>query len=131
MSKIANTKPGEMALIGCLGILNVGDGDTKLTFDPKNEAERERAAKIVTDMLRRGFAIMVQVGERDGKPLFQRAESFDPETCEYLIVGTPDEQPNAQPAPMPRARRGRPRKELMRVPADKVRGVAVARSAGG
>lgn len=124
-------KPGEMELIGCLGILNVGDGDTKLTFDPKNDAERKRAAKIVTDMLRRGFAIMVQVGERDGKPLFQRAESFDPETCEYLIFGTPDEHPNVQEPPMPRARRGRPPKPLTRVPADKVRGVAVARSAGG
>lgn len=132
MSKIANTKPGEMALIGCLGILNVGDGDTKLTFDPKNEAERARASKIVTDMLRRGFAIMVQVGERDGKPLFQRAESFDPETCEYLIFGMPDEQPSeASPAPVMRARRGRPRKELTRVPAAEVRGVAIARSAGG
>lgn len=131
MGKIANTKPGEMALIGCLGILNVGDGDTKLTFDPKNEVERSRAAMIVTDMLRRGFAIMVQVGEREGKPLFQRAESFDPDTCEYLIFGTPDEQPRPAPTEIPRARRGRPRKELMRVPADKARGVAIARSAGG
>ncbi len=138
-------------MIGSIGILNVGVGDTKLTFDPAKPEETRRAAAVVEDMLRRGFAILVQVGERNGKPLFQRAESFDPETCEYIIVGTP-------PAPPPPAAEGddgtapaeavadtneapRQRKSRKgvkygaynktRVPAASTRAVAVARSAGG
>jgi hypothetical protein len=118
---------------GQIGILNVGAGDTRLSFDPDKPAERERAAKVVTDMLHRGYAILVQVGERDGKPLYMRAEAFDPKTCEYLIVGAPEESPvtvPAAPGPTMARSRGRKRKTL-RVPAATTRSVAVARSAGG
>lgn len=75
---------------GSLGILNVGAGDTKVSFDPSKPAEVERACAVVMDMIKRGYAIMVQVGERDGKPLYMRAESFDPATAEYLVVGLPE-----------------------------------------
>ena len=117
-------------MIGEIGILNVGAGDTKLSFDPKKPAERERAAKVVEDMLKRGYAILVQVGTRKGKPLYQRAEAFDPKTCEYIIVGAPEDAEIEDPAPSkpaPRPR-GRPRKRL---PAETTRATAVARSAGG
>lgn len=70
-----------------LSILNVGEGDTKLTFDPDKPVERERAARIVTDMLRRGYAILIHAGEKDGEPIYRRAKRFDPKTCEYLIDG--------------------------------------------
>lgn len=113
---------------GELGILNVGAGDTKLSFDPANPAECERAAAVVMDMLRRGYAILVQVGERDGKPLYIRAESFDPATCEYLIVG-PDTEPEAvisQAATETKRRRGR-----RRIHANRTHGVAVAPISGG
>lgn len=122
-------RPGE------LGILNVGQGDTKLSFDKQKPAERERAAAIVTDMLRRGFAILVQVGEKAGKPLYMRAESFDPETCEYLIVGLPES--TAEPETEARQstdrevvknRRGR---KAGRVDASATHATAIARSAGG
>lgn len=83
--------------IGQLGILNVGSGDTKISFDPANPVERDRAAKIVTDMIRRGYAIMIVVGERDGRPLYQRAIDFDPATCEYIIMG--DAPPDVQAVP--------------------------------
>jgi len=131
-TRINDTRPGDLSLIGCCGILNVGDGDTKLSFDPANPAEKERAAKIVADMLKRGFAIMVQVGEKDGKPLFQRAEAFDEATCEYLIVGLPEDMlENGQP-PKPLKLRGRKgRHRTYTAPAGNVRSVAVARSAGG
>lgn len=118
---------------GELGILNVGAGDTKLSFDPKNPAERHRASIIVGDMIKRGFAIMVQVGEKDGKPLYQRAERFDPETCEYIVMGGPDETRAASEAgatPTLKPRRGRPRKEV-RLPAERTHAVSIARSAGG
>ena len=76
---------------GQVGILNVGAGDTKLTFDRKNPKERERAAAIVTDMLRRGYALLVQVGTKHGQPLYQRAKAFDPKKCEYIIASAEDE----------------------------------------
>lgn len=116
-----------------LAILNVGEGDTKLSFDPTKPEERERAARIVTDMLRRGFAIMVLVEVRDGEPLYRRVREFDPNTCEYIVAGDPgaDEALATEripPAAAPK-RRGRPPGK--RVPADKTKAVGVARSAGG
>ena len=107
-----------------LSILNVGAGDTKLTFDKSNPEERKRAATIVTDMITRGFAIMVQVGEKDGQPLYQRAHDFDPETCEYIIFGTVD---SALLGAAPKKQK----LKAVRVPAEGTKAVSVARSAGG
>lgn len=119
-------------LRGTVAVLNVGDGDTRLSFDKDNPAERERASRIVADMLKRGYAILVQVGEKEGKPLFQRADAFDPDTCEYIIAGGPDEAINigespAEPKPKKRARRS----SSSRIPAETTRTVAVGRTAGG
>lgn len=121
---------------GQLGILNVGAGDTKLSFDPTKPAECERAAAVVMDMLKRGYAIMVQVGEKDGKALYMRADSFDPATSEYLIVGLPDTiaapaepiQP-ADETPAPKRQRGRIANR--RVAASGTHAVAVAPISGG
>jgi hypothetical protein len=128
--------------VGEIGILNVGAGDTKLTFDKEKPADRERAAAIVVDMLNRGYAILVQVGEKNGKPIFMRAESFDPETCEYLIVGLPEgsigvtatdsESDSIETPPDDSSsvskRKGR---KQGRIKAESTRATAVARSAGG
>lgn len=115
---------------GEVGILNVGAGDTKLSFDPANKGEVERAKTVVEDMLRRGFAIMVHVGERDGKPLYHRAETFDPKTNEYIIAGLPEEHATDLPAGS-RSGIRRGRKTLTTIPAPAVHARAVARSAGG
>lgn len=115
--------------MGEIGILNVGAGDTKLSFDPKNKAETKRAAGIVKDMIRRGYAILVQVGENDKGPLYQRAHDFDETTAEYIIAGGPEnmEIPDVKkPASPPR--KG---KAATRIPATKAKAVAVARTAGG
>jgi hypothetical protein len=135
---------------GTLGILNVGAGDTKLTFDKNNPAERIRAARIVKDMLRRGYALLIEVDDGQGGRTHQRATDFDENTCEYIIAdfdpvaakdtntGIDDGpansiiKPQATPAvatpPEPiRRKAGRPR----RVAAEGARGVAVARTAGG
>lgn len=102
-----------------LSILNVGEGDTKITFDKDKPGELERAKRVVLDMLRLGYAIMVKVGEA-----WQRATDFDPATCEYVVSDTPPEEAAAAaPAKRPR---GRPR----RVPGTS-RAVGIARSAGG
>lgn len=141
---------------GTVGVLNVGAGDTKLSFDKSNPAERIRAARIVKDMLRRGYALLIEV-ERDGRKVFTRATDFDEEVCEYIIADfdplglerqpeTPEppqplvtlreETPHAsqqetppQEPPPPAPRRGRPPGK--RVPAEGARAVAVARTAGG
>lgn len=121
---------------GELGILNVGAGDTKLSFDPNKPEERERAARIVTDMLKRGFALLIEAGKDDqGRPLYRRADGFDEATCEYIIVDlAPAEEvraevQNEETAPAPRRQRGR--RVQRRVPAEQTNGVAVARVAGG
>lgn len=129
---------------GTIGILNVGAGDTKLTFDKANPAERERAAKIVAEMIQRGYSILVQVGvqKHDGReePIFRRAHGFDAETCEYIIAAGPDEEIavgdllKAEAPAEEKRRPGAPRKnkgDRVRIPADRTRAVSVGRSAGG
>lgn len=143
---------------GTVGILNVGAGDTKLMFDKSNPAECIRAARIVKDMIRRGYALLVEVGtDAEGRPRYQRALDFDEAHCEYIIAdldpvqaAQADQQESgshgqkveseaaaeagaqaAEPsgAQGPERRgRGRPRK---RIPADGAKAVAVARTAGG
>ncbi len=66
---------------GQLEILNVGEGDVKITFDTNDCADAIRAKRIITDMLRRGYALLVEV---DGK--FQRALEFDDARGEYIIA---------------------------------------------
>ena len=139
-------------MCGELGILNVGAGDTKISFDRKNPAELLRAKRIVTDMLKRGYALLIEVDGKDGKKETKRVKRFDPETCEYIIAdfdsevaAEHDKAEQAReeggkeaiagaeaPAAKTTARpRGRPRLTERRVPAEKTRGVAVARSSGG
>lgn len=116
---------------GEVGILNVGHGDTKLSFDPAKPADVAHAKRVVSEMLRMGFAIMVQIGEKDGKPIYTRADAFDESTNEYIIMGTPEsfQIANALPAPPSKLK---PRdKRSSRVPAASTRAISVARSAGG
>lgn len=119
---------------GTIGILNVGAGDTKLSFDSSKPKEVKRAAKVVKDMLERGYAIMVEVGKDDKGPLYRRAEEFDPATNEYIIMGAPEEDDEEEPKTAPSAKAPKARKgttSRRRIPASKTHAVAVARSAGG
>lgn len=132
--------------VGTVGILNVGHGDTKLSFDPASPADCIRAARIVKDMLRRGYALLVEVVQPDGTKKFQRVYEFKDETYEYVIAdldpevaavadqqGAGDEQTAAASASADdtqgKPKRGRPR--LRNIPASGSRGVAIARTAGG
>jgi Ribonuclease G/E len=120
-------------MVGEVGILNVGAGDTKLSFDPKKPKEVERASRIVKDMLRRGYAILVEVGKDEKGPLYRRATDFDAKTAEYIIIGEPEEAtPNVESpsSPPPRGKAGR-KTATNRVPAASTNAVAVARTAGG
>lgn len=139
---------GSMQIRGSVALLNVGTGDTKLTFDKDNPAETIRAQRIVTDMIRRGYALIVEV--QPGQ--FQRVKEFRPETNEYIVADLDPLQAQAvdqetahheeaeedQPAAPASARaaataprpRGRPR-STKSIPADGVRGVAIAPTSGG
>lgn len=122
-------------MIGTVGILNVGAGDTKLVFDNSDPAEKARAARIVKDMIRRGFALMIEIGSNDKGPIYQRAHDFDENTAEYIIAGSPGDHEEAheqeQTSPPPRGRKASPRRTTQRVPASSTKAVAVARTAGG
>jgi hypothetical protein len=130
-----------------VGILNVGCGDTKLSFDPKNPADCIRAARIVKDMLRRGFALIVEV-EENGVKVNRRVHDFDETKCEYIIAdfdplvaadvdnqGRQDEETNStEAAPASdevAAAKGSSRKQKRRIPARGAKAVAVPHIAGG
>lgn len=130
--------------IGSIGILSVGHGDTKLTFDPENPAECIRAARIVKDMLRRGYALLIEVSQPNGTKTFTRVRDFDDTKHEYIIADLDPEIAAAADAEeatdestaetsastsIPKGKRGRPR--LKSIPASGARGVAIARTAGG
>lgn len=119
---------------GEIGILNVGAGDTKLSFDPSKPDEVKRTCAIVTDMIRHGYAILVEAGRDEKGPLYRRALDFDPETAEYIVAGQPaEEEPTTheqKPASPPKGRRRR-KETRERIPAAKSSAVAVSRIAGG
>lgn len=135
--------------MGQVGILNVGAGDTKLVFDKDNPAECIRAARIVKDMLRRGYALLIE--DPPGSKTYKRAHDFDETRCEYIIADLDPEIAAAADAKeksneeaiseaasqgtapsRSKGSGGRKGKLKMRpVPASGTRAVAVARSAGG
>lgn len=135
---------------GSVGVLNVGAGDTKLTFDRSNPAECIRAARIVKDMIRRGYALLVEVEKNaKGEPVYQRATDFDENTSEYIIADfdpvvaaeadAKEEQDDQAAAAQAGSgneegrkahRKGR-KPNLVRLDASKTSAVAVSHSAGG
>jgi len=129
-------------MIGEVGILNVGAGDTKLTFDPSKPDEVKRSAGIVKDMIRRGFVLLVEVGKDDTGPLYRRAYDFDEGTCEYIVAGTANDAPatmetesNEQESTNPKkgGRKAATRRtsKPTRVKASSTKAIAVAKTAGG
>lgn len=120
---------------GSLSVLNVGAGDIEIRFNQHQPEEVERAVKMLLDMQRRGYAILVK--QDDGT--YVRAHSIDPERAVYVISGEPDQVTIRQEvidgevvgdrkALPPAPRRGRARRE------QSIAGrhaVGVARSAGG
>jgi hypothetical protein len=127
-----------MNATGSLSVLNVGAGDLTLTFNQHDRAERARALKMLTDMQRRGYAILVRL--EDGS--YVRAKTIDAAAGCYVIQ---EPEPGAvvdvevqalateSTELVPTKRRGRPpgRGKYRRVPIERAHGVGIARSAGG
>lgn len=121
--------------MGKLAILNVGAGDIKFSFDTSNASEAIRAKRMITDMLRRGYALLIEI---DG--VYQRAIEFKEDVGEYVIADY-DPQPeqttkkeikyaesetSAEAPQISSKKRGR-----KSIPMEKANAVAVGRSAGG
>lgn len=120
--------------MGKVGILNVGAGDTKLTFDTSKPDELRKSAAIVEDMIRRGFVLLIETGRDEKGPLYRRATGFDASTAEYIIAGPSAPQEitgnDEEPASAPKAGR-KGKSGILRVAASSTDAVAVARTAGG
>lgn len=139
--------------MGELGILNVGAGDTRLIFDKSDPAEMIRSARIVRDMIRRGYALLVEVADNKGKKSYTRVYDFDENSCEYIIAdldptvaATEDSKDENKAEPSSEAsqelasdkkgpgrgnRSVQPGRGKRKIAATGTTGVAVARSAGG
>lgn len=113
--------------MGEVAVLNVGAGDIKVTFNHLDEAEAQKAIRMLNDMQQRGYAILVETAEGE----YARATSIDASRGRY-IVSLPDTAPlpaGAEEEPHKKRRPGRPRK--VSIPIQNTRSVGVARSAGG
>ena len=148
-------------MMGSLNILNVGAGDVRLEFDKSNPQDLIRGKRIVKDMLRRGYALLIEV-ERDGEKRFERAKDFDEEHGVYLIAdfdpveaqetdrrevsvklrersevlsgkasATEEKPAESAPAESPELRGKGKRGKYRKVPMESARAVGVGRSAGG
>jgi hypothetical protein len=137
--------------VGSLSILNVYEGDVKITFDKDNPVETIRARRMILDLVRRGYALLIEV---DGA--YQRAIDFDEKVGEYIIadfdpsyIVTPNylaqprqERPSSEESPNVSEEPSEEKEVEASAPALKKRGrrriamestaaVAVARTAGG
>lgn len=122
-----------------LEVLNTGSGHLRITFDPGDREEVEKARKTVELMLLRGFALFVDTG--DGK--LKRVKGFNANTGSYVVDAVPDKIDEAEAAAdarslaskdcwcgRPNGHRGRHAK-TKEVPAKATKTVAVGRTAGG
>jgi hypothetical protein len=125
---------------GVLEVLNVGAGHLKLELDPTNPAEVSRAKRMVSDMLKRGYAIFVQLEGGKLAPV----RKFDATRAVYVIEDVPgvEEMAVAHPLETTCRRCGRPKHRgrcrgrlvgpsRREVPMQQAKAVAVGRSAGG
>jgi len=68
--------------MGTLNCLSVNDGDIEISFDNQNAAECIRAKRMITDMLKRGYALLVK--QEDGT--YTRVLEFDEKHGTYLVA---------------------------------------------
>jgi len=110
---------------GTLEVLNVGEGDIKITFNGDDPMETERAKRIIGDMLARGYSLFIH-GKGDK---LIRVHRFKPSTCTYLVADGPNIPAEAEPlAERPEYVKKKPMREIK---ASKAKATVVGRSAGG
>lgn len=118
-----------MCETGNLSVLNVGAGDIRVTFNNTDRGEIKKAVGMLTDMMARGYAVLVELP--DGS--YTRVTEVDASRGRYVIT-LPDDVQDPPDAEVVKPRRGRPKGKKGRtisVPVRTSRAVGVARSAGG
>ncbi len=68
------------APIGQLDVLNCGRGHLQIKFDKRDEDDRDKARRVIRDMLKRGYLLFVEI---DGEQ--HRVKEFDAERDEYIL----------------------------------------------
>lgn len=112
-----------------LDILNTGHGHMEVNFDKDDPIEIERARRIITDMIERGYNLFIE--GKDGR--MSRVLAFDPETDRY-IIGDGAVHPASEPIDKHSLKQRVPRKQrktAAAVPMREVRATAMGPSAGG
>lgn len=122
---------------GKIDILNCGEGHAEVHIDDSDPISLARSARIIEDMLRRGYALFI--AGADGALI--RVEAFNPQTKCYIIGDGPLYAGEVPEAPSQRApvthppgeapRRGRPKKASREVPISAAATTAIPRTAGG
>lgn len=69
-------------MAGSLSCLNVSGGDITIEFDHENAAEAIRAKRMITDMLKRGYALLIETS--DGT--YTRCKKFLPDVGKYIVA---------------------------------------------
>jgi|SRR5262247_426143 len=108
--------------MGELHILNTGQGDITMTFNPMDTEETAKAIRTLKDMQLRGYAILVRLP--DGT--YTRAIEINAEHGQYVIM---EPEGGVSAEVVPPKKRGRPKKRG--IPIAGTSAVGVARSAGG
>lgn len=111
-----------MSKTGQLEVLSVGKGHLRLTVTTTSKKDREEARKTIEDMLRRGYAIFVEL--EPGKPL-ERVKRFDPKRMEYIIAEM------GEPVPAAAGVTSGPKRRPRRIAAGRAQATVVGRTAGG
>lgn len=96
---------------GGLDVLNCFAGHISIKFDRNDPDDTAKAKRIVTDMLKRGYTILVETP--DGT---RKVNRFDPNTDSYIV-----EEPPTETAP----------KKTRKLPMRKTRATGIGPTAGG
>ena len=106
-----------MEIQGELDVLNVGFGDTKITFRNDYPEDSARAKDIITKMMKMGYAILVY-----DEGVYRRVRGFDEQHLTYMVLEKDTAKARME---------GQGKLKTKHLPVGKTKAVAVARTAGG
>lgn len=114
---------------GELSILNCRAGDIRIPLDEAKPIELAKAKQQVTDMLKRGYLLAIEI---DG--ILQPVKSFDAETGEYIVEElVPSDEGEAvyEPVELPKKVRPKGKTTKKRVPMTSVKATGIPPTGGG
>jgi hypothetical protein len=109
----------EAALAG-LSVLNVNAGDLKFDLTSASEEEKATAAKVITDMLKAGYTILVEDDDKQLVPV----KAFDATKMLYMVEDRRPVKVRGKTGP----KKGSKRKGI---PITSTKATAIGRAAGG